>query len=196
MQMTRRHAVLAVAGLAAAGTVAAVTLRRKPSDVVTLDTPGLPTVMRERITAPPIANPAPPPPGRFFDAAGQAHTLDEFRGKGVLVNLWATWCSPCVAEMPALAALARRVANQGIVVLPISSDHGGAETVQHYYASHAITGLGVWLDPKGLLGEAWGVNGLPTTLILDRAGRERLRLEGAYDWTADGPLATLERLTA
>ena len=115
----------------------------------------------------------------LVDADGAAHGIEEFAGKGLVINLWATWCVPCVAELPALAALAGRVRDAGILVLPLSSDRGGAPVVEKYYRKHGIEGLPVWLDPKGAAARAWGARGLPTTLIVDRQGRERGRMEGA-----------------
>ena len=67
----------------------------------------------------------------------------------MVINLWATWCVPCVAEMPALAALSKALAPDDIAVLPLSSDRGGASVVQAFYEEHAITGLPVLLDPEG-----------------------------------------------
>ena len=107
---------------------------------------------------------------------------------------WATWCVPCVAELPALAALARRLRGEGILVLPASSDRGGAAAVEAFYRGHAIEGLPVWLDPKGAAAQAWGARGIPTTLIIDRAGRERARAEGALDWASEAAVAEIKRL--
>ena len=73
-------------------------------------------------------------------------------------------------------------ARRGDSVLALSSDRGGAAVVARFYAAHGITGLAVWLDPRGAAARAWGARGLPTTLVVDRAGRERGRLEGAADW--------------
>ena len=70
----------------------------------------------------------------------------------MVINLWATWCVPCVEEMPSLAALSKTLAPDDIAVLPLSSDRGGARVVEAFYQDHGITGLPVLLDPKGAAG--------------------------------------------
>ncbi|MGC4106969.1 MAG: TlpA disulfide reductase family protein [Thermomicrobiales bacterium] len=130
----------------------------------------------------------------LVDAEGARHGLGSFAGRGLVVNLWATWCAPCVAELPALAVLAGRVRDQGIMVLAAASDRGGAETVTRFYARHGISGLAVWLDPQGAAARTWGARGLPTTLLVDRAGRERGRLEGAADWGNEGVVAEVRQM--
>lgn len=182
----------------AAGTVAVGALLRKPA-ARTIHTPVAPpgatgVHLRSLADLMPARPPAPPPAARFTDAAGKVHTLAEFAGKGLVVNLWATWCAPCVAEMPALNGLAKAVAGDGILVLPLSSDIGGAEAVRKFYASHDITALKIWLDPKGATMQAWGARGLPTTLIIDRKGREQGRIEGAVAWTDPATLAGIRKL--
>jgi thiol-disulfide isomerase/thioredoxin len=156
--------------LAAAGTLTAAAPMRKPRAAELLD-------MSELKIEP---NPAPLPDATFTDAGGADHTLADFRGRGVVLNLWATWCVPCVAEMPALNTLAHKLGDD-IVVLPLSSDRGGKPTVERFYAAHEIA-LPVWLDPKGAAARAWGARGLPTTFIIDREGRVKARLEGGADW--------------
>jgi thiol-disulfide isomerase/thioredoxin len=200
MHSTTRRALISATGLAAAGTLAAVTLLRKPSAPI-IHTPVTPpedsTRQLQPITAlVPTDPPRPPASATFTDAAGNPHTLADFAGKGVVVNLWATWCAPCVAEMPALQTLARRAASDSILVIPLSSDRGGTPAVKDFFAAHGINDLPIWLDPKSQAAFAWGARGLPTTLIVDRQGRERARLEGAADWASDAALAELRRLTA
>jgi thiol-disulfide isomerase/thioredoxin len=195
MSSTTRRVALAGAGALVVGTVAAVTLLRKPH-VPVIHTP----VPDEMITLQPVTAlkpadpPATPPEATFTDDAGTPHRIADFAGKGLIVNCWATWCLPCVAEMPALQALAQKVAGDKILVLPLSSDRGGADVVRKFYANHGITGLPVWLDPKAAASGAWGVAGLPTTLIIDRQGRERGRFEGAVDWAADATVAKIRQL--
>ena len=199
MAVIVRRSVLAGAAGAAAVTVAAALLLRKPAapPVPSLRPDSAPEQVRLQDiaalhpTTPPRALPA----IGFVDATGAAHQLAAYAGRPVLLNLWATWCPPCVAELPALAALARTAAT-ALAVLPLSSDRGGAARVAGFFRSHAITGLPVLLDPNGAAVEALAARGLPTTLLIDGEGRERARLEGAADWAAPDVLAALLRLTA
>ena len=183
--------------IAGGATLASVHLPRKPA-AQTILTPreaapvhllGM-AALREAET--PVALVAQP----FADAEDRPVTLTDFLGKGVVLNLWATWCVPCVAELPALDALSQRLADAGIVVVPISSDRGGAVVVRRFYAAHAIEHLGIWLDPKGVAARGWGARGLPTTLIIDREGRERARLEGGAEWASDAAIDAIRRLTS
>ncbi len=192
MQVNTRRALLAGAGMLAAGTVAAASLLRKPvlPEVHTLAAVGLGGIEGLR----PVDPPRIPAEARFFDAQGAEQTLAAHLGKGLIVNLWATWCAPCVAEMPALQAIAKALAPEGVLVLPLSSDRGGAAVVQKFYAANGIDGLPVLLDPKGEAARAWSSRGLPTTLIIDRQGRERARLEGGADWAAPAMLAAVRQL--
>lgn len=144
----------------------------------------------------PVDPPALLPPLRFTTADGGTYPLAAAHGKGVVLNFWATWCPPCVAEMPALDALAIRLAPRDIAVLTVSADHGGAPAVQSFYAAHHITHLPLLLDPGDAAVQALGLRGFPTTLIIDRQGRERARLEGAADWASDATIRQIEALCA
>ncbi len=96
--------------------------------------------------------------------------------------------------MPALDRAAAALATDAIVVLPLSSDRGGLNTVQGFYERTQIRTLRIWLDPRGAATRALGARGLPTTIIVDRSGRERARLEGDAAWDAPEFLATIRRL--
>ena len=124
---------------------------------------------------------------------GTTRTLADYAGKGVVLNLWATWCVPCVAEMPALDELAALVA-PGIVVLPLSSDRGGAAAVERFYQARSVRHLPVVLDAGGAAARALGVRGIPTTLLIDPLGRERGRLEGGADWSSPDAVAMVKKL--
>jgi thiol-disulfide isomerase/thioredoxin len=140
------------------------------------------------------------PPGatlpafQFFTPDNQARTLADYRGRGVVLNLWATWCGPCVAELPTLDALAAAVAADDIVVLPLSSDAGGAASVRAFYDGHDIEHLPVLLDPGGAITSAWQVPGIPVTVIFDRTGHPRARLIGGADWSTPAAVARVKAL--
>jgi thiol-disulfide isomerase/thioredoxin len=166
--ITRRHM------LAACGTLAAGLGARKPRaaelhDLASALTP----------TDPPVAA----PDVTFVAGDGSEHRLKDFLGHGMVINLWATWCVPCVEEMPSLAALSKTLAPDDIAVLPLSSDRGGVHAVEAFYQEHEITGLPVLLDPKGAAARTWRARGIPTSMIVDKQGRERARLEGSADWS-------------
>jgi thiol-disulfide isomerase/thioredoxin len=182
MLLTTRRRVLAAGGTLAAGLCA-----RKPRAEELQDLASALTV-----TSPPV----PAPDITFIDAADGEHHLKEFLGHGMVISLWATWCAPCVQEMPSLATLSKMLAPEDVAVLPLSSDRGGADTVAGFYREHGITSLPVLLDPKGAAEHAWHVRGIPTSIIIDRQGRERARLEGAADWSTRAAAATVRKLTA
>jgi thiol-disulfide isomerase/thioredoxin len=179
--MIRRRMVLGVAG----GTLAAAALPRKP---LAEELPPL----SKGLT--PVSPPAEAPDGIFVTADGAKHHLAEFKGRGMVVNLWATWCAPCVAEMPSLEALSKALAPRDIAVLPLSSDRGGADAVQAWFSQHGITNLPVLLDPKGALARAFNARGIPTTVVINTSGRVVARLEGAADWSSPAAQALVQAL--
>lgn len=104
----------------------------------------------------------------------------------MLLNLWATWCAPCVAEMPTLDALAKF--NPDMQVLAVSQDLAGQEAkVASFFEERSLSSLEAYRDPEMALMTALGANVLPTTILYDAKGREVWRMTGAADWT--GPEA-------
>jgi thiol-disulfide isomerase/thioredoxin len=160
---------------AAAGTLAAEVWPRKPF------AEELPPLGRglEKLNPPEAA-----PDGVFVTRDGTQHHLSEFKGRGMVVNMWATWCQPCVAEMPALETLSKALAPKDIAVLPLSSDRGGADAVAAWFQGHGISGLPVLLDPKGAMARAFQARGIPTTVLINKSGAVVARLEGAADWAS------------
>ena len=145
----------------------------------------------------PLAAPGEAVPEIHFTLAdGTPRTLADYAGQGVVLNFWATWCLPCIAEMPALATLAASVREAGVVVLPLSSDRGGAAAVERFYRDKNVQGLPVLLSPRGDAARAAGARGIPTTLLIDSAGRERGRFEGAADWASAASMAMVRLLAA
>lgn len=126
-----------------------------------------------------------PAPSFTFQAPdGSDATLADFAGKAMLVNLWATWCAPCVAEMPTLDAVAATYGDRGLVVLTISQDSQGEQVIRPFFAKHALPNLKGWIDPENQFGFHYGTGMLPTTVIYDAAGKEMLRVVGAMDWNS------------
>jgi thiol-disulfide isomerase/thioredoxin len=138
--------------------------------------------------------PKPLPAVTLTDPDGTPQAMPFFAGKGIVLNLWATWCPPCVEEMPALDRLAALLAAEDILVIPASSDRNGRAQVAPFFARTGVKNLGIWLDPGSAATRALGARGLPTTILIDRRGRERGRLEGAAAWDGGTLLADVRRL--
>ena len=206
MHQIVRRSLLAAGGTLLAGAVARKYLVASPVDA-------------EEAAPPPPAlvvhAPAPLPALRFTTADGAVHALADYAGRGVVLNFWATWCIPCVSEMPALDALSHMLDDRhgsgqadmagaapknaspggsGIAVLAVSVDHGGAGAVQPFYASHGIHNLPVLLDPHAEAMMALKLDGVPTTLVIDRKGREVARVQGAYPWGSNETARTIRGL--
>ncbi|PKP86287.1 MAG: thiol:disulfide interchange protein [Alphaproteobacteria bacterium HGW-Alphaproteobacteria-17] len=116
-------------------------------------------------------------------------TLAAFRGKPLLVNLWATWCAPCVAEMPTLDALAAR-SGEAMAVIAVAQDLQGAEVVDPWFQKAGLKALQPYLDPENGLLDAYN-SALPTTIFYDAAGQEIWRAIGAIDWQGKDAQALL-----
>jgi thiol-disulfide isomerase/thioredoxin len=124
---------------------------------------------------------SPAPTTRFEDPDGEPASLAQFRGRPLLVNLWATWCPPCVAEMPTLDSLAGREGG-GLQVVTVSQDLDGRDKVEAFFAKQGYRHLETWLDPQMALMGALKVDTLPTTILYDSKGREVWRMVGMEDW--------------
>ena len=117
----------------------------------------------------------------FEDPDGAPASLADFRGKPVLLNLWATWCAPCIAEMPTLDKVAAREADR-LHVLTVSQDLDGREKVNAFFAKQGYRTLETWLDPQMALMNALKADTLPTTILYDSQGREVWRVIGMEEW--------------
>jgi thiol-disulfide isomerase/thioredoxin len=137
-----------------------------------------------------LPRPRPAPELSVTTLQGETVKLADFRGRLVLVNLWATWCGPCVEEMPSLARLQAKLPD--LAILAISEDRQGARVVREFIARHGLHRLAVYLDPHSDASEAFGVRGLPTSILIGADGRMLGRLEGAADWDAPDMLALLK----
>ncbi|WP_294059811.1 TlpA disulfide reductase family protein [Sphingomonas sp.] len=118
----------------------------------------------------------------FTSPDGKKLTLADFRGKPVLLNLWATWCAPCVKEMPTLDALAQ-AKGDALQVLTVSQDFEGKTKVDPYFAKAGFKRLKPYLDTEAAFSLGLGLN-LPTTILFDAEGREVWRVTGEMDWSS------------
>lgn len=135
--------------------------------------------------------PRPLPDLEFMDAAGKSHTLSDFRGRLVLLNVWATWCPPCREEMPALDRLQQQLGGPEFTVLALSIDSGGLVEVDAFYAQAELQTLGIYLDSWGDASDQLRVFGLPSTLLIDRQGREIGRRVGPVAWDDEAVITEL-----
>ena len=124
------------------------------------------------------------PAVELTDPQGATLATEGLQGKPVLVNLWATWCVPCVTEMPLLDELAGELADS-VTVLTVSEDIQGAEKVVPFFAQGNYRNLPQWMDPKNALAMAYGGGtGLPLTVLYDAEGKEVWRVMGGFDWSS------------
>ena len=121
----------------------------------------------------------------FTDGTGQIKDLSQWKGKVVLLNLWATWCAPCRKEMPELAKLQKLLGSADFEVVALSEDLKGAEASAAFLKEAGADNLALYVDPKATALAAIQSVGLPTTLLIDRTGREVGRLLGPADWASE-----------
>lgn len=138
-----------------------------------------------------VNEPPPQPLGRITTEEGQEITLADRRGRLVLVNFWATWCAPCVVEMPELDALQARLGSDDFEVMAISMDRTMDEA-RGFYIENGIGHLALYHDPALRLAISAGSRGLPTTILYDRHGGEIGRLTGEAAWGSEDAVTLIE----
>jgi thiol-disulfide isomerase/thioredoxin len=129
--------------------------------------------------------PEPLPEVKFQDAEGKERTLADWRGKVVLLNLWATWCLPCRKEMPALDRLQQELGSDKFEVVAISVDRKGVEGARKFLDDTKVGKLALYVDPTTRLTSDLKAVGLPATLLIDAKGREIGRLLGPAEWDSE-----------
>ncbi len=145
-----------------------------------------------------VLNFTPTNPGRpapiepFYDADGREFSLQGFGGKVVLLNLWATWCAPCLKELPSLDRLQAQLGGDRFQVVAVSIDRGGAEAVRPYFDRLKISHLTIYVESKDRLAQALGVQVLPSTIIIDPHGLMAGKMVGAAEWEAPEARALLQ----
>lgn len=126
------------------------------------------------------------------DPAGKELNLGALQGQPVLLNLWATWCAPCVVEMPMLDELAAQKQGE-LRVITVSQDMRGADVVVPFFEDRDFQHLEQWLDPANDLGVAFdGSGAMPLTVLFDAEGRELFRVAGGYHWDSEEALAAID----
>lgn len=142
-----------------------------------------------------------PEPAPFENGKGETVTLSDFRGKVVLLNFWATWCAPCVQEMPWLDELAREMADQPFEVVAISLDKAGRKKVIPFFQRHGLETLELYTDPQQRVGainppegsdSPFALYGMPTTYIIGKSGKVMGYIQGAVDWRSQEARALLD----
>jgi thiol-disulfide isomerase/thioredoxin len=129
---------------------------------------------------------------RFQDGQGKELSLEDFRGRVVLLNLWATWCAPCRKEMPALDRLQMQLGGPGFEVVAVSIDRD-PELVREFFREHGIESLALYIDASGDITGTLRAIGIPTTLLVDREGREIWRMTGPAEWDAPPSVAAIHK---
>ncbi len=131
------------------------------------------------------------PKTTFSADGGTEVSLDAFKGKIVILNLWATWCHPCMKEMPSLDRLAARLPVERFAVVALNEDKGGAAVAKPVLERLGIRGLAFYADPDGRLSGDLGVRGYPTTILIGRDGELMGKREGAVEWDQEGVVSYL-----
>lgn len=129
---------------------------------------------------------------KFVDATGKERSLSEWRGRVVLLNLWATWCAPCRKEMPDLDKLQAELGSDRFEVVAISVDRSGVNGAKKFLAEVGVAKLGLYADPTAKLASELKVLGLPATLLIDAEGREVGRLLGPAEWAGEDARALIK----
>ena len=132
----------------------------------------------------PAASPQPTPEISLTDLDGKPIALDDFKGKVVLLNLWATWCQPCIKEMPSLVDLQKKFGS-ALTVVAVSEDHGGEVIVKLFVQKLGLDALKIGLDPKSTAARAFEARGLPSSFLIGADGKVLGKVEGAADWSSD-----------
>ena len=183
--------LVGLAAIAAAIGVASISAGRRAVEAGACADPGrvLPGLTRP-------ASPRLAPAGPAFDDRGRERSFADYRGSGLVVNFWATWCAPCVRELPDLDRLEASLAGSGVRVLAVSTDREGLSVVEPFFAKHGIRNLPAHVALRGPGFRDLAVTAMPTTLLIDAAGQEVGRVVGVAEWSAPAVAAFLKACLA
>ena len=181
-----------IAAVVAAVAIGAVLYGIRPWDVHASDTP--PAVLdKMKLSA---GRPAAPGIG-FTDAGGKPLKLEDYRGRYLLVNLWATWCGPCILELPELAKLQQQLPQDRVTVVPVDVlERLDAQKLGDFLKMHGAEGLPVYIDRDRATQRGFVANELPLTVLIDGQGREVARAAGGQKWADPAVVAYLKEISA
>ncbi len=131
--------------------------------------------------------PKPIPAVTFLDSQGKPASLAQFKGRVIILNMWATWCAPCVRELPALGRLAAALGPGKVTVVTVNASHDTAAQTAAFLKAHGASDLPAYRDPDLSLLTGFGSQGLPFSVLIDANGREFARASGPMQW--DDPKA-------
>lgn len=135
------------------------------------------------------------PTGTFQMKSGK-RSLADFKGKAVILNLWATWCVPCLKELPTLDKLEKKYADRGLVVLPLSLDDHSYKELRKFFDDGGIDLPHLAVDKKGKVASELSWNALPITFLINRKGEITSHFSGATNWLEEKHVPHLERALA
>lgn len=191
--MTRRPITLiAIAGLTVLTLVAVVQWLSLPEEAT-------PEARRDSMAMKTLVwfdEPKPAPTAEFLGPDGEVLHFSDFKGQALLVNLWATWCAPCVKELPSLDALEKQRGGEGFKVIAISLDKEGLSVIEPFFETNEITALKAYADPKSKVKRQFGAPGLPTTYLINREGQVVAWFVGPTEWDDPAAMASVDRLIA
>jgi thiol-disulfide isomerase/thioredoxin len=202
MKTSAGKALVAAAVVFAVSVTAAALIykSRRPAD----SAPG--TVTPAALTAPPAIKPSSAfrlheqpralESFKFVTGEWQAASLDDFRGKVVLLNMWATWCGPCRAEMPTLDKLQATLGGRDFEVVALSIDEGGVPVVKRFYEELGLKSLRIYVDPTLKAPVTLKAIGVPTTLLINREGKEIGRYAGPAEWDSPSMVGIIRQQLA
>lgn len=142
-----------------------------------------------------LDTPAPATNISFTDERNAVHNLTDYKGKVVVLNFWATWCEPCVHEIPSIANLAKAMEGKDVAILPVSIDYKGTEAIKSFYNEKNITGMPIYLDNKGKAFKEFKLQALPTTLVINKKNMIVAKVIGEIDWNSEDTQQYLLEMT-
>jgi thiol-disulfide isomerase/thioredoxin len=190
MTFRTRLVLIAVAALAAVG-IPWLLYENRASDVNASASPPAVLDKMQLTEGTPLA-----PAVTFYDAEGKALSLNDFRGRYVLVNLWATWCGPCINELPSLIRLQAELPQDRITVLPLDLERHDAQKVREFLERTRIEGLPIYIDRDFSAMRGFAANELPLTILIDAEGNEIARAAGEQQWDHADSVAFLKAISA